>query len=116
MKLVIRGNSERNIPDEKLQEYLEMGYSEIDSKGNVLQEGKSTDPSKLESFLKEAKSKLAAVESENTSLKSEVEDLKSKLAAVESGNGGEFKCAQCEKSFSREQDLKAHVSKTHPET
>ena len=43
MALVIKGNKQLTVAPEKVKEYLSIGYSEIDEKGEVLQVGEATD-------------------------------------------------------------------------
>ena len=42
MKIVMKKNKQLKIPDEKLEEFLEMGYSRIDENGEVIIAGKAT--------------------------------------------------------------------------
>lgn len=44
---VIRGNGERIVPDEKVAEYLAMGYSVIDAQGNVVRSPETNNPADL---------------------------------------------------------------------
>ena len=74
--LVRRGNGERLIPDEKVTEFLQMGYSVIDSKGKVIVEAEpSTIPqyktlvADLRNQVRDLKAQVAVLEEQNTALK-----------------------------------------------
>ena len=74
--LVRRGNGELLIPDEKMAEYLSMGYSVIDSNGKVLVEAEpSTIPqyktlvADLRNQVRDLKAQVAVLEEQNTALK-----------------------------------------------
>ena len=80
---VRRANGERIIPDEKVAEYLEMGYSVLDAKGNVVKRPEPKTIPELKAALAE-KDKLIA------ELSASVEELKAALAekdTVTSCNG-----------------------------
>lgn len=62
MKIVMKKNKQLQISDEKLEEFLAMGYSRIDENGEVITAGKATT--------------LAGYEAENNSLKAENAQLK----------------------------------------
>ena len=62
MAIVIKKNKELIIADEKLQEFIDMGYTQIDEKGKVIKAGKVNT--------------IAAYQAENTQLKEEIEKLK----------------------------------------
>lgn len=62
MKIVIKKNKELIVADEKLQEFIDMGYTQIDEKGKVIKAGKVNT--------------IAAYQAENTQLKEEIEKLK----------------------------------------
>ena len=65
MKIVMKKNKQLQVPDEKLEEFLALGYNEIDSEGKVVSVGKATT--------------LAAYESENNMLKAENAQLKEEI-------------------------------------
>ena len=44
MALVIKGNKQLTVAAEKVNEYLSIGYSEIDEDGKVLQVGEPYQP------------------------------------------------------------------------
>ena len=62
MAIVIKKNKELIVADEKLQEFIDMGYTQIDEKGNVIKAGKVNT--------------IAAYQAENTQLKEVIEKLK----------------------------------------
>ena len=62
MAIVIKKNKELIVVDEKLQEFIDMGYTQIDEKGKVIKAGKVNT--------------IAAYQAENTQLKEEIEKLK----------------------------------------
>lgn len=62
MAIVIKKNKELIVADEKLQEFIDMGYTQIDEKGKVIKAGKVNT--------------IAAYQAENTQLKEEIEKLK----------------------------------------
>ena len=62
MAIVIKTNKELIVADEKLQEFIDMGYTQIDEKGKVIKAGKVNT--------------IAAYQAENTQLKEEIEKLK----------------------------------------
>ena len=62
MAIVIKKNKELIVADEKLQEFIDMGYTQIDEKGTVIKAGKVNT--------------IAAYQAENTQLKEEIEKLK----------------------------------------
>lgn len=65
MKIVMKKNKQLQVPDEKLQEFLALGYNEIDAEGKVVSVGKATT--------------LAAYETENSMLKAENAHLKEEI-------------------------------------
>lgn len=65
MKIVMKKNKQLQVPDEKLEEFLALGYNEIDSEGKVVLVGKATT--------------LAAYEAENNMLKAENAQLKEEI-------------------------------------
>lgn len=79
MVIVKKGNAEYRVPDEKLDEYLAMGYSQIDESGKVIRE-----PGKRgEAALRE---KVSALETELTRLVEVNAALREQIAALEAGS------------------------------
>ncbi|MBR3741033.1 MAG: hypothetical protein IKO94_01190 [Selenomonadaceae bacterium] len=74
--LVRRGNGERLVPQEKVAEFLALGYSVIDSAGKVLVEAEPMN-------LAECKKMLAEVKKERDSLKDQNEALSKKVIEAE---------------------------------
>lgn len=72
MKIVMKKNKQLQVPDEKLEEFLALGYNEIDSEGKVVSVGKATT--------------LAAYEAENNSLKAENAELKKEIENLKAEN------------------------------
>lgn len=68
MAIVIKKNKELIVADEKLQEFIDMGYTQIDEKGKVIKAGKVNT--------------IAAYQAENTQLKEEIEKLKAENAKL----------------------------------
>lgn len=73
---VRRANGERVIPDEKVTEYLEMGYSVIDDLGNVVRRPKPK-------ITDEIKAMLAEKDKAIDCLLKEIDTLKAMLAEKE---------------------------------
>lgn len=62
MAIVKRANVEMRVPEDRVQEYLEQGYSEIDSTGKVVQQ---CEPQTLEDYKRyvvELKARIAELE------------------------------------------------------
>lgn len=74
--LVRKGNGERLIPDEKMTEFLEMGYSVINSKGEVIVEA-------VPSTVPQYKALVNRLQKENESLKDQIATLEKEKAALE---------------------------------
>lgn len=70
MAIVKKLNSELTIADSLVEEYLEMGYSLLDEKGNVVRKNKTTAEV------------VAELEKENTALKNEIVSLKEEINAL----------------------------------
>lgn len=108
MPLMKRANCERRVPEDKVPEYLALGYSVISENGEVLQKG--TAQSK-EDLLRVN----ADLTKENEDLKSENEALKVKIAELEAKQAPKFKCPYCDKEYSNEASLARHIKKEHPD-
>ena len=118
--LVKKGNSERVIAEEKLPEFLKMGYSHIDKNGKVIKKGEAQTASDLRAAYadvvkenealtkqtKELSDELDAAKKENETLKEQIELLK---------NGGKFKCPHCDKEYTTQAALDKHIKEKHPD-
>lgn len=72
MARVIKKNKQLRVSEEKLEEFLAMGYSRIDDNGEVITVGKATT--------------LAGYEAENNSLKVENAELKKEIENIKAEN------------------------------
>ena len=115
MALVKRANSERIVPEEKVKEFLELGYSLIDEKGNVLKKGKAQSKEDLLVAYNEANAEIAALKDENKALKDENANLKAELDKLKDGEGDKFKCPYCDKEYASQSALDKHIKRDHPD-
>ena len=97
MALVKKANTELTVPEEKIKEYLNLGYSLIDKSGKVLEKGKL-----------QSKDDLA---SENEELKSRVSELEKTIAKLEK----QLKSAPDKGKSEAGKDEAAPDPKTEPE-
>jgi len=63
MAIMQKGNKQVRVTEEKIEEFLKMGYSEVDKEGEILQVGQATD--------------LKDIKAENDTLKAELAKYKS---------------------------------------
>ncbi len=86
-KIVQKGNKQLTIDDNALDSYLELGFSEVNEKGNVVTNGKATTLKDVQAENSTLKAELAkyqsinleeveTIKTENESLKAELEKLK----------------------------------------
>lgn len=75
MPLVIKGNKQLTVDEYKVKEFLQLGYSEIDEKGKIIQKAVPTN-------LSEFKEAYKTVCVENDSLKKEIDKLKKENAKL----------------------------------
>lgn len=69
-KMVMKGNKQLRVPEERVSMYLAQGYSEVDAKtGKIIREPKQDEVKALKKEIKE-------LEKENKALKDELEALK----------------------------------------
>lgn len=119
MLLVKKANCERVISEEKLKEYLELGYSLIDKKGTILQKGKAQTKDDLRVAFNEATAENAALKKENEALKAENAKIKAEFEKLSSGagagNGDIFKCPYCDKEYKSQETLDKHIKEKHPD-
>lgn len=77
--LMKKANGERYVPDEKVAEYLALGYSVIDSTGKVLQE---PEPTTIEQFRKERRKltdQIARLQDDNAAKDQRIQELEKAL-------------------------------------
>lgn len=80
MKMVMKGNKQLRVADERVEEMLAAGFSEVDSKtGKVLREPKQDALAELKKENKALEKENKALEKENEALKKENEALKEEL-------------------------------------
>lgn len=80
MKMVMKGNKQLRVADERVEEMLAAGFSEVDSKtGKVLREPKQDALAELKKENKALEKEKKALEKENEALKKENEALKEEL-------------------------------------
>lgn len=114
MALVKRANCERCVPDEKIKEYLELGYSLIDKSGNVLERGKAQSKEDLLVAFNEATAEVERLKAENASLKAEYDAFKAENERA-AGNKDVFKCPYCDKEYKSQEALDKHIKDKHPD-
>lgn len=107
MVLVKRANCECFIAEDKIPEFLALGYSVISKSGEVLQRGKATSK---EDLLVE----VDALTKENEELKAEVKSLYSEIEALKA-TGKEFLCPVCSEKFTSKSALTKHLKSKHPD-
>lgn len=77
MKMVMKGNKQLRVADERVEEMLAAGFSEVDSKtGKVLREPKQDALAELKKENKALEKENKALEKENEALKKEIDALK----------------------------------------
>lgn len=77
MPKVLKGNKQLTVAEEKVGEFLQLGYSLIDEEGNIIKPGVATS-------LKELKDENSTLKAELTKVKAENEDLKAQLGSKKS--------------------------------
>ena len=77
MKMVMKGNKQLRVADERMEEMLAAGFCEVDSKtGKVLREPKQDALAELKKENKALEKENKALEKENEALKKEIDALK----------------------------------------
>lgn len=79
MPKVIKGNKELTVAEEKVEEFLQLGYNQIDYEGNIIKAGTATTLKDIKAendTLKAELLKYKDVEAENKKLKAEIKKLK----------------------------------------
>lgn len=75
MKMVMKGNKQLRVADERVEEMLAVGFCEVDAKtGKVLREPKQDALAELKKENKALKKENEAVKKENETLKKEAEE------------------------------------------
>lgn len=119
--LVKKGNSERVIAEEKLPEFLKMGYSHIDKSGKVIKKGEAQTASDLRAAYAEATKEVAALTKQVEELSDELDVVKKENEALKEQiiellkNGGKFKCPHCDKEYTTQAALDKHIKEKHPD-
>ena len=81
MKMVMKGNKQLRVSDERVDDMLAAGFCEVDSKtGKVIREPKQDALAELKKENKALKKENEALKKENEALKSELDELKAKEA------------------------------------
>ena len=88
MALVKRANCERIVPDEKVNEFLALGYSLIDKDGTVLKKGKAQSKEDLLVAYKDSQAENAELHAEIVRLKNENDALHAEIETLKANNGG----------------------------
>ena len=79
MKMVMKGNKQLRVPDERVEAMLEQGFCEVDPKsGKVLRKAKGKDEAMQE--------KAAELEKENKKLKAELAKAEKEVEALKAEN------------------------------
>ena len=88
MKMVMKGNKQLRVADERVEEMLAAGFSEVDSKtGKVLREPKQDALAELKKENKALEKENKALEKENEALKKENEAMKEELDGLKAKEG-----------------------------
>lgn len=86
---VKRNNRVLNIPENDLNHYLSLGYSQIDNEGNVLKKTTLLNPTELLKENEKLNKELITSKNEVKKLKNEIKSLKDKLISQDESNKGE---------------------------
>lgn len=88
MPQVMKGNRQLTINEEKVEEFLSMGYSLIDGKGNVTKAGSAVTFKDLKLENETLKAELAKVQevADNNSNSEELDAIKAENAALKTEN------------------------------
>lgn len=73
MPRVMKENKQLTISEDKAKEFLELGYSLIDDKGNIVQAGTATSLTEIKAENDTLKAELTKVKAENDALKAQLE-------------------------------------------
>ena len=76
MVLVVKGNTEFTIPEEKIEEYINMGYSLIDNDGTVIRTGRPKTADDFNHVISELTAEVKKLTADNRVLTEENKKLK----------------------------------------
>jgi cell division protein FtsB len=76
MPKVIKGNRQLTVAEEKVNEFLTLGWSLINDKGDIIEVGQATDLKSIKAENDTLKAELAKLKAENDKLKKENAKLK----------------------------------------
>lgn len=83
MKMVMKGNKQLRVPDERVDAMLEQGFAEVDPKsGKVIRERKQDEVTELKKQIKDLEKTNKKLEAELKKADKEVEALKAELEAL----------------------------------
>lgn len=94
MATIQRYNTVLDVEDSEVEYYLNLGYSLIDNKGNVVKKAMSNDVHTLQKELVDANNTIA-------SLKAEIDALKLQIVTLKSEKSAEVKATTNEKPSGR---------------
>ena len=115
MLIVRKANCERKIPEEKLNDFLELGYSLINEKGEVIQKSKANSKEDLRVAFNEAQTENSELRAEIEKLKVENDSLKAEIEALKKDGDEKFKCPYCDKEYASQASLDKHIKEKHPD-
>lgn len=113
MALVKRANCERIVPDEKVNEFLALGYSLIDKDGTVLKKGKAQSKEDLLVAYKDSQAENAELHAEIVRLKNENDALHVEIESLKKDGDDKIKCPYCDKEYSSQASLDKHIKEKH---
>lgn len=76
MPVVMKENKQLTIAEDKINEFLELGYSLLDKEGKIIKTGQATDLKSIKAENDTLKAELTKLKAENEKLKKENEKLK----------------------------------------
>lgn len=88
MALVRLKNSELSVPDDKVAEYLEMGYAEIDANGNEVKKPVVKTVAEMEKRAIEAEAKVEELSAIVECLEKQIEEADAKIAELTAERDG----------------------------
>jgi predicted nuclease with TOPRIM domain len=85
MPKVLKGNKQLTVAEEKVNEFLQMGYNLIDDEGKIVKAGQATTLKDIKAENDTLKAKYSELEKENEALKAQAADLTAQLEAATKG-------------------------------